>query len=681
MNAIPEPEPSARIQRLLGATLVAIEAGLLGYLSETLAYPLMLSLVAFSAAISHQRVEFSREARFRIGAGLAMVFLVKHIVAPMEYRHSVMFIRTQLAAVVAQYVLMLQVGQFFLRRKDDRLPLILPGFGAVVMVCAADVQVRGVERLVTRTLMIAFVMVSALFYGASRTPAEARGERPARFRGVAGAVILLLMAMMTWSAARGLYRHERDIEGLIARVLRGRGTGFSVGFSGNARLDSIARHKLHESDEIALRVYGGPTTLYLRGKAFDVYARSQWQSTAGESLPPWMENHPPALHSSSERLRTFPIVTDTDLSGEAIEIWRSRDDQGVLFTPLHATHVQAPVENVTITWHGTCDSRELAAGQPYRVLAAELPMREPADPEVLQQLTDVGSYAEEHPEVAAIAGEIFADCRTTSEKIQAVERFLRLNFQYRIGIDIPPGQDPLAWFLQHRLPAHCEYFATAAAVLLRMGGVPARYMTGYVVTEQNNFGNYRIARHRDAHAWVEAWDPANGWIIVETTPASGIPTATPASGPRQFRDYLASQLRRFRVMLEQDGLRWLAIRFLSLIVGLPGLIAGVSIAAFVLVRYAPGWWQRARHTQQRPAQRRLHSLLRQMDTRLKKQGLTRQPHETLHQFAARLESHPETAPTECAAWYREYADLRYGGVPEDAALARLHEQTATLRGR
>jgi protein-glutamine gamma-glutamyltransferase len=91
----------------------------------------------------------------------------------------------------------------------------------------------------------------------------------------------------------------------------------------------------------------------------------------------------------------------------------------------------------------------------------------------------------------------------------------------------PPAQYPLASFLVNKL-GYCQQFAGAMALLLRMGGVPARVATGFTT------GNYDSATKRwlvtdiDAHAWVEAWFPHYGWVTFDPTPA-----ADPALGGHQ----------------------------------------------------------------------------------------------------------------------------------------------------
>ncbi len=62
---------------------------------------------------------------------------------------------------------------------------------------------------------------------------------------------------------------------------------------------------------------------------------------------------------------------------------------------------------------------------------------------------------------------------------------------------------------------YCIHFASAAVVLLRCAGIPARLATGYTVQVQA--GLRRTVTGSDAHAWAEYWD-GQRWRILEATP-------------------------------------------------------------------------------------------------------------------------------------------------------------------
>ena len=79
------------------------------------------------------------------------------------------------------------------------------------------------------------------------------------------------------------------------------------------------------------------------------------------------------------------------------------------------------------------------------------------------------------------------------------------------------GEDFARWFLEESDTGYCVHFATAAAVLLRSVGIPARYVTGYMATCAPHEATTVTANR--AHAWVEYYEPRlRSWIPLEATP-------------------------------------------------------------------------------------------------------------------------------------------------------------------
>jgi hypothetical protein len=100
-----------------------------------------------------------------------------------------------------------------------------------------------------------------------------------------------------------------------------------------------------------------------------------------------------------------------------------------------------------------------------------------------------------------------------------VEAFLRRNYQYTLSLTWDPGDQPLSAFLFEARSGHCEYFASAMAVLLRAAGVPTRLVNGFLMGEYNPVGDVYIVRQSDAHSWVEVYLPGAGWTEFDPTPA------------------------------------------------------------------------------------------------------------------------------------------------------------------
>ncbi len=99
----------------------------------------------------------------------------------------------------------------------------------------------------------------------------------------------------------------------------------------------------------------------------------------------------------------------------------------------------------------------------------------------------------------------------------------------------PEGVDPVVYFLTESRRGYCMHFASAATLMLRSLGIPARYVSGFTVESVPD--REITVPDRAAHAWVEVWVPGFGWYPVEVTPAaafawyehgSGLPSGPPS---------------------------------------------------------------------------------------------------------------------------------------------------------
>ena len=79
------------------------------------------------------------------------------------------------------------------------------------------------------------------------------------------------------------------------------------------------------------------------------------------------------------------------------------------------------------------------------------------------------------------------------------------------------GKNGLDEFLFHRRLGFCEHYAASFATLMRLAGVPARVVTGYLGGEYNEIGHFFLVRQADAHAWCEIWFPDLGWQRIDPT--------------------------------------------------------------------------------------------------------------------------------------------------------------------
>jgi protein-glutamine gamma-glutamyltransferase len=104
--------------------------------------------------------------------------------------------------------------------------------------------------------------------------------------------------------------------------------------------------------------------------------------------------------------------------------------------------------------------------------------------------------------------------------VRRVENYLMLGGRFRYTTDVgPPGNEPLLRFLFHTHAGYCQHFAGAAALLLRIAGVPTRVAVGFATGEQIADNTWAV-RDEDAHVWIETYFQGVGWVPFNPTPAA-----------------------------------------------------------------------------------------------------------------------------------------------------------------
>jgi transglutaminase-like putative cysteine protease len=141
---------------------------------------------------------------------------------------------------------------------------------------------------------------------------------------------------------------------------------------------------------------------------------------------------------------------------------------------------------------------------------------------------------------------------------RVLNHFNQQPFHY--SLDSPLlGRDPVDEFLFETRTGFCEHYASAFAVIMRMAGIPARIVTGYMGGWYNELGDYYLVRQSDAHAWAEVWLPQQGWTRVDPTAAVSPlriqqGSLGALSAPRHLIDY--PWLRQARNSIDIVQQRW-----------------------------------------------------------------------------------------------------------------------------
>jgi transglutaminase-like putative cysteine protease len=256
--------------------------------------------------------------------------------------------------------------------------------------------------------------------------------------------------------------------------------------------------------------------------------------------------------------------------------------------------------------------------------------------------------------VRSLTASLVANTSDRLSAVNAVEEYLRTNETYNLNSPVPkPGVDAVDDFLFVSHQGFCEQFATAAVIMLRTQGIPARLVTGYAGGNLTTDPGSRVFEDSDAHAWVQVFYPGVGWVNSDPTAGAVLQTTAPS-----LRQRIGSSLTR--VWHHIPGGRFGAIAVLAIAVAVG---TGMSTIGRRWVR------RRRRYADVDRGRREdgpiLAAYLR-LDIALRGVERARAPSESLGEFAGRLGGFVAT-PGEVAVAIRCLERETYGVDPPSAA--------------
>jgi len=161
----------------------------------------------------------------------------------------------------------------------------------------------------------------------------------------------------------------------------------------------------------------------------------------------------------------------------------------------------------------------LGAGEvELEISSARAPAADPPRREIASAGLGVPKKIRDDPRLRGLVSALFPRGAALSHNLESLGHyFAGGGFAYTLR----PGKMPsgrVAWFLFERRKGFCGHYAAAAANILRMGGIPARIVTGFRGGTWNPWLRTLTLRDSDAHAWVEAWDEeARHWTRFDPT--------------------------------------------------------------------------------------------------------------------------------------------------------------------
>lgn len=335
--------------------------------------------------------------------------------------------------------------------------------------------------------------------------------------GAVTPVILLLI----FAGAAGIFFVLPRVSGGYAGSYS-TGSDLSTGFSNEVRLGSIGEIQQSQAVVMHVQVESGVQAgeFKWRGVALSSFDGTTWSN--------------PNANAIARRLADGRFLVTRELPPNPGKLLRYR----VMLEPLSSNVFFLAEQPATVA--GTYSLVGFDAGGGVFDLDREHPIALyegesiPARPTVEELRASTGTYPPDiprtylqlpdvDPRIVQMAHDVTNGANNDYDKASALERHLRDHYGYTLQLPAKIAKDPLANFLFERKRGHCEYFASAMAVMLRSIGIPSRVVNGFRGGEFNDLSGKYVIRARDAHSWVEAYFPGSGWISFDPTPAGSLP--------------------------------------------------------------------------------------------------------------------------------------------------------------
>ena len=271
--------------------------------------------------------------------------------------------------------------------------------------------------------------------------------------------------------------------------------GTSTGFSDNVRLGGIGR--IQQDDRIVMRVKAEERTQalsnsYFRGVALDRFDNRSWSKSRPVARETFLRRETGFIQLEAASPGARPLLATVYLE--------PMDTQAIFAVP-ETLAVQANFSALYRDTYGGLTAPWGSERNNYRFLS------DTREPSAERLRADNAAYSEsfrnylEAPigeddrRYAELTTEIVAGARNRYDKARAVERYLQTSFGYTLD-QKASGDKPLADFLFNVREGHCEYFASAMAIMLRTQGIATRVVNGFRGGEYNSAVDTLIVRQR-----------------------------------------------------------------------------------------------------------------------------------------------------------------------------------------
>lgn len=365
-----------------------------------------------------------------------------------------------------------------------------------------------------------------------------------------------------------------------------------AGFSDTVKLGGIGR--IQQNDEVVMRVRidgEPPESIRWRGVALDTFDGKSWSKTKAAIKEPRTRNDRDLIQVDIAR-RQDGMTLQT--------VYLEPLDTPVIFGLHRMVAVQGNFPLLYRDTHGSITFQRTGERISYKMLSdtvfpAESRLSADRSPFANEFANYLQLPSQLDSRVGELAATITAEARNRYDAARRLESYLQTQFGYTLE-QKAGGVDPLADFLFDKREGHCEYFATAMAVMLRTQGIATRVVNGFSRGDYNDAANVFVVRQRHAHSWVEVYFPeTESWVAFDPTPFAGQTSETAIAGfANSFRKYveaLETFWIQYFVAFDNQEQRSL---FVSVRQSFSDYQTGISSAWNVFQAEFAEWWKQVR---------------------------------------------------------------------------------------
>ena len=414
-------------------------------------------------------------------------------------------------------------------------PVFVCVTGMLLLSALAGIKCRMGALFFMAIFQFSFCMLQNL----KKTSGSLRIHTLGRMSLIVPAALFLAAAILAQWNTDGLYQAVYQAEGIVRRNIK-RASGTADQFSDGV----VNRGNIYPADieQFRVRVSREPSEdMYLKDFTGGFYTDGTWEPADDkivfermnqntlhwEQWEGWIANLYESLYFAMNRSavrrpraesREMFIEYNKNLAEHWYAPYYSRWDKNFWNPENYAEFKLEYFERgeVEIQWGDVNRYFETARDWYHEVQDAYLKEAEAVYTEVpKEEVPGISNLCDEHP------------MESRDEALEFIRKYLREQASYtRTPGMVPLHKDPVEFFLFEKKEGYCQHFASAAVLMFRLYGIPARYAAGYRISRSDfayqEDGTWHAAvTDASAHAWPEIFVEDYGWIPVEVTAAPG----------------------------------------------------------------------------------------------------------------------------------------------------------------